>query len=232
MKKHALILTSTLLFISVSLFSQVSIGFSAGLNSSKVTANDVAGFDINFKSIDGARIAALAEIGIVEGFSIQPEIAYTSRGFKIKEGIDIKLFDYEIPLGVQAVTKFKYVEVPLLVKYKFGDKAVKAYLVAGPSVAYATKGTLKTKAHIIFDIPLTSTDINLQSNNIQRFDVSGVIGGGLDFNVGSGAIFIDARYTHGFSKIDNLSIADLAVKNRNFGVSIGYKFLLNKPQRV
>jgi hypothetical protein len=227
MKKHSLILTLALIFLSVSLFSQVNIGFSAGLNTSKVSSSDIAGFSPNFKSIDGTRIAAIAEFEITEKFSLQPEIAYTSRGFKIKEGIDLKLFGFDLPLGVEAVTKFKYVEVPLLAKYKFGDKAVKAYIVAGPSIGYATKGKIKTQANFILDIPLTSSDINLQSNNIQRFDFSGVIGAGLDFNVGNGSLFVDARYTHGFSKMDNLSIADLAVQNRNFGVSLGYKFQIN-----
>ena len=227
MKKHALILTFAFTFLSVGLFSQVNLGFSAGINSSKVSASDIAGFSPTFKSIDGTRIAALVEFELTEKFSIQPEIAYTSRGFKIKEGLDLKLFGFDLPLGVEAVTKFKYVEVPLLAKYKFGNKAVKAYVIAGPSVGYATKGKLKTKASFIVDIPLKSSEINLQSSNIQRVDLSGVIGAGLDFNVGKGSLFLDARYTHGFSKMDNLSIADLAVHNRNFGVSVGYKFQIN-----
>ena len=228
MKKYACLFILTFLLFNSTLFSQVSIGFSAGLNSSKVSSSDVAGFSPNFKSIDGSRIAALVEVGITEKFSIQPEIAYANKGFKIKEGLDLKLFGFELPLGVEAVTKFKYVEIPLLAKYKFGDKAVKAYVVAGPNFGYATKAKLKTRANFIVDIPLTNSDINLQSNNIQRFDIGAVIGAGLDFNVGKGSLFLDARYIHGFSKIDNISIADLSVQNRSFGVSVGYKFLLNK----
>ena len=170
MKKHILVLTLAFALLSSGLFAQVSLGFSAGLNASKVSASDIAGFSPNFKSIDGTRIAAIVEIGISEKFSIQPEIAYTNKGFKIKEGFDLKLFGYKLPLGVEAVTKFKYVELPLLAKYKFGDKKVRAYVVAGPNFGYATKAKLKTRANFILDIPLTNTDINLQSNNIQRFD--------------------------------------------------------------
>ncbi len=232
MKKQIFIFTLALSLFSTCLVAQVSLGFKAGLNYSKVSSTDFAGFSPNFKTIDGGMIGALAEVGITDQFSLQPEITYTTKGFKIKEGIDIKLFDFNIPLGVQAITKFKYLEIPLLAKYKFGDKAVKAYVIAGPSVGYATKGTIKTKANfIVVDIPLNTSDINLNNNNIQRFDFSGVIGAGLDFTVGNGAIFIDARYVHGFSKMDNLSIADLSVQNRSFGISLGYKFqLYNTPR--
>ena len=228
MNKNTFILILTLTFLSASLFSQVNLGFSAGVNASKVSSGDFAGFSPNFKSIDGSRLAALVEIELTDKFSIQPEIAYTNRGFKIKEGLDLKLFGFDLPLGVEAVTKFKYIEIPLLAKYKFGNKAVKAYVIAGPNFGYATKGKLKTKANFIIDIPISSSEINLNSNNIQRFDFSGVIGAGLDFNVGKGSIFFDARYIHAFTKMDNISIVDLSVKNRNFGVNLGYKFQLNQ----
>ncbi len=222
MKSRNSFLTFALLLITISLSAQVSLGLRTGVTKSNMsTISAIDAVTPDFKTITGTEIAAIAEIAISDKFAIQPELVYTTKGFKIKEGLGIDLFGFDLPLGLEAVTKLKYVEMPVLAKYKFGNNRLKGYISAGPSVGYAAKGKLKSRAKVIIDIPIYNTDINL--DNADRFDISANIGMGMSLSTkGGGQVFLDARYSHGFNGLDNISVIDLEAKNRSFGLTAGF----------
>ena len=212
-----------LLVLSMNVMAQTSIGFRGGINVGNVSEPDIIGQILpDFQSIIGSNVAVVVEIGISDHFSFQPELAFTQKGFKLKEGIDINLFKIPLPLGVKATTKVNYVEIPLLAKVKFGNEKMQTYLTAGPVLSYAVGGRFKTQAQILFDIPIIDQKLDLDALGYNQFEIGVSVGGGLSFNTGQGAFFVDARYTHGFTDVYDVPVVDLKLKNKGFGVNVGY----------
>lgn len=226
MKSSTQIVTAILItFLSIQLNAQTFIGFRGGVNLAGVNPpNELSGVNSVLEDIISPNFGLVAEFGINENLSFQPELGYTRKGFKIQQGVDIDLFNVPIPIGAKAVTSFDYIEMPLLLKYQFGnsESGIKAHVFGGPNMAFAMKGRLKTKANIIFEIPISNTEINLANNGFQRFEVGGTIGAGMSLPAGAGKLFLDARYTHGFTEIYDVPVVDLKVKNKNFGIQVGY----------
>lgn len=214
--------------------AQTSIGFRAGFTYANVPEPAaISGIVPDFKFILGKSFAAVADISINDQFSFQPELAYTEKGFAISEGFDLDLFDIPIPLGIKAVTKVNYIEAPLLAKYKFGNEKVGAYLMAGPTLAYATGGRFQTKAQILIDIKLIDQKLDLDNLGYNRFEMGGTLGAGLNFNTNNGgSFFIDARYTKGFTNVYDVPVLDLKLKNQGFGLNVGYMMPLSGGKRI
>ncbi|MEM9918937.1 MAG: hypothetical protein AAF990_12625, partial [Bacteroidota bacterium] len=63
---------------------------------------------------------------------------------------------------------------------------------------------------------------DLDNLDFNRWEVSGTVGAGMTIDTRGGALFMDARYTHGLTDVNQLPIVDLNAKNRGFGVNIGY----------
>ena len=223
------LLTFLIAIISTITFAQTSIGFRGGVNFTTISQPDIIkSITPDFKSTIGTNVALVAEIGISENFALQPEIGYSQKGFKIEEGINVDIFNIPVPIGAKVVTKFNYFEAPLLAKFKFGSPQVQAYVVAGPVLSYATGGQLKTKAKILIDIPLTSTNLNLNALGFERFDIGATVGTGLMLHTKGGSIFADVRYTKGFKDVYDIPLIDLKLQNSGIGVNVGYMFPLTK----
>lgn len=224
-------MTLLLVAITASLFGQVSLGAKAGIYRSDIA---VQGIDNNLlpntQGITDISLGIVSEIMIGQNFGVQPELTYEKSGFKINEGLDLDLFNIPIPLGVKAKVKVDYLSLPILAKYKIGTGPVKGYVTAGPNFRYALQGDVQTFATVIVDIPIWSQDINFSGENVQRMDIGGVIGAGVSFETGPGQLFLDARYNHGFTQVDNFSFADLQLRNTGMGINIGYMMPLTKKK--
>ena len=216
-------MTLLLVAITASLFGQVSIGAKAGIYRSDIS---VQGINNNIlpatQGITDISLGVVSEIIVGENFGFQPELNYEKSGFKISEGLDLNVFNIPLPVGVKAKTKVDYLSMPLLAKYKIGTGPVKGYVTAGPNFRYALKGEVQTFATVLIDIPVFSQDINFSGENVNRLDVGGIIGAGVTFDSGPGQLFLDARYNHGFTQVDNFSFADLKINNTGLGFNIRY----------
>lgn len=225
MKKiqHVLTIAALLLTTTFS-YAQISVGAKAGVYTSFIDVTEAAeGLTQNVEGLTTPTFGLVAEIGVSENFAFQPELLYTTKGFKVNEGININLGGLPIPAGVTARTKINYLEVPLLAKYKFGSAALKFNVTAGPVVSYAVNGQLDTRANLLFDINPIKTNIDLDALNYERLEVSASIGAGMAYETSGGEFFADARYVHGFSDLYNAPVVDLNLKNRGIGVTLGYK---------
>ncbi len=224
-------MTLLLVAITASLFGQVSIGAKAGIYHSNVA---IDGIDNNLlpntKGLTDFSGGVISEIMLGNNFGIQPELNYEKSGFQINEGLDIDIFNVPVPIGLKAKVKVDYLTMPILAKYKIGSGPVKGYISAGPNFRYAMKGEVKTFATVLIDIPVWSQDINFSGDNVQRMDIGGIVGAGVSFTTGPGQLFIDARYNHGFTQVDNFSFADLKMKNTGMGINIGYMMPLTKKK--
>ena len=151
---------------------------------------------------------------------------FQEKGFRIRERMDVKLLMIDIPLGVRIDTRVRYLDVPVMAKYAFGNGLVKAYIAAGPQVSYALNGRVKTRADFLVDFNVTNIPINFSTVNYQRFDFAGVVAAGVDFPAGNGKMFFDVRYSQGLSDSFKLPVIDLNIKNHGFGFGVGYKMAL------
>lgn len=215
--------TALFLTINVAAFAQMNLGIRASANFVHVDATealDAIAPDLRTTATWG--VGAVSEFEFGDHFALQPELMYTVKGFKIHETTDLELFDIPLPVGVEAISKFGYLEAPLLAKVKFGNDAVKAYLTAGPAFGYATNGRLITRAKAFFTIDLFDTKIDLDEIGYERFEVSGIVGAGIEFAVPSGKIFLDGRYQHGFTELYDIPLFSEKLRNRGFQLGAGY----------
>lgn len=152
-------------------------------------------------------------------FSIQPEVNFSRRGVKF-EALD------ELGYTVSTKLNFNYLELNLLGKTTFGGENMKAYLNLGPGFGYLMSAQDKT------DISGT-TKVDLEMENIRRWDTAIHIGLGAAFRLGfENALFLEGRYT--------LSVSDLydinenqqpegykPVNHRVIGFTIGYIYYID-----
>ncbi len=221
-----------LIFSSNLIAQEVSFGIKTGVQNANVK---VPGFidDISvlpdFKPITTFNAGVVSEISFHENFAIQPELNFTQKGFQIKEDFGLDLFNIPLPLGVTAITKFNYLEMPLLAKAKFGNENAKFYLVAGPTFGYTLSGKLDTRARILFEIDVFETAIDLDAVGYERFEVGGMAGAGASFNVGGGnQLFFDVRYSHGFTQPYDIPIVRERVQHNSIGLNVGFMMPIGK----
>ncbi len=130
---------------------------------------------------------------------------YAMRGAKADEG------------GVDMTFKLNYVEVPLILGYRFPTQGkVHPYVMGGGhfgfNVGCEVEGSQGgTTATIECDDP--QLDIDVSST-----DFGALAGGGLSFAVGANTMSVDLRYSLGLKEI----APDSDTKNRGFTLGVGY----------
>lgn len=230
MKKIILLAGFLTLTTLTTLSAQYSAGARIGNTWNNVTSNDLNG-TVDFKNMSNISMGAFYELGLGTHFSIQPEVNYNIKGFRSdvsKE--DFTLFGINLPLGGSAVTQIRYVDVPVLMKYKMGNTegGVKAYIMAGPSIGYALSGNIETRGKVLVDFKIADSPINLNSNNYKRTEVAGVVGAGIELPIGERAkIFADARFAKSLTDVYELPVVGSRLRNQSFGIGVGVAFNLN-----
>lgn len=186
--------------------AMAQLGVRAGINLANVD------FDIDDSPVDietdvrvGFQVAAFYEAALSDNFSLQPELTFIQKGFKIED------------TGDDLTRTLNYLEVPVLGKYNFNEGEVLFFLQGGPSFGFALSGEDK--------LGNQSEDIDFEEDDVTRFDFGLQLGGGLGFPVGDGTLFFDARYLLGLTNGNEND--DPTVFNRGIGLSIGYKFMMN-----
>jgi hypothetical protein len=204
---------------------QVEFGVKTGINFADVAVSGVnlgRQFPLRPKMMTGLSAGIYGEVPVSPGLYFAPEINYIEKGFKVQDGIEIGIFGTTIPFGVEAITNVKYIELPLLMKYKFGAQAFRGYLMAGPTLGYAVKADIKTRANLIFDINIATIPINLNNPIYNQFEIGGMAGGGIEYNTGNGKIFLEGSYSHGITELLDDPIADVGLRNKGIGARLGY----------
>lgn len=145
-------------------------------------------------------------------FMIQPEILYIQKGAAFAtDGTSARLGD----------TYINYAELPVLAKINFGGEAFRAYVNAGPSVAYALNGRTTRSGGDPVDVSF-GNGVDVTFNN--RIDFGLQFGGGIGFKVGPGDILLDLRYGLGMTNLLNEPVAgaDMDAQNRVYALTLGY----------
>lgn len=188
--------------------AQISLGLRAG------TSLATAHFDKENLLPDspdyywGTTAGIVAEVCVVEFFALQTEAGVIQKGYKM---------NHPFNAGNKTITThFDYLEIPLLLKMKYGSETVKGFVMAGPYYAYALNGRAKLAGE-------KSNKIDFDQANIQRHEWGGVFGVGIGAEVGPGTLFLDSRFEMGFTNLDNQPEAvNTGWYNRGFNIGLGY----------
>ncbi len=209
-------------FSSNVIAQNLAIGARAGLMWNNVTSREL-GNTLTFESISTPSVGVVFNASLMENLAFHTELNYTEKGFRTNIGTDVSLFGTQLPIGARANTTVKYIDIPLALKYSIGQPdGVQFFAIAGPSLGYAMSGELETFAKVLIDVKVSSTPIDLSSQNYKRFEVGGIVGLGVSAPLGNGRVFLDGRYTTSFMDVYEVPVVGANVRNQGYGVSLGY----------
>jgi hypothetical protein len=176
------------------LAQEVHFGVKAGVNFASLGGDDSDGLD----GLTSFLFGAVADIGVSEKFSVQPELVYSAQGAK-----------YTMSEGYDGKYKLDYLNVPVLAKFMVAEGFS---IEAGPQVGFL----LSAKEEYTSTGDSGTDDIK---DSLKGTDFSAAIG--LGYKTESGLNFA-ARYNLGLGNIVDESGVDL--KNNVFQISVGYFF--------
>jgi hypothetical protein len=189
MKKLALVLLAGFSFASV--HAQFAFGIKGGANISNVNSSGFSGTN----SLVGFNAGAYLKVPLGHGLSLQPEVVYSSQGFKQSDGA-----------GGTATYTQGYVNVPVLLKY---THVTGVFIETGPQIGFLASAKASDQG--------VSVD---WKKDLNSSDFSWVVGVGV--KIPATPISLDARYNFGLSNIDNKSETgdNFTVHNGSFQIGI------------
>lgn len=226
MRLHTLVVTAAIAVPSV-LAAQLPttgggagprVGILAGFSSAKLGGSDVESSEglVDTQRHNGF-VAGVSLTAPLAGLpiAIRPELLYTQKGLRGRE----QYYTVTAPLAAvpdaaspEFAIDLDYLELPVLVQLEVPRTAgLRPALYAGPALGYRVR--CRVAATYAGTTESGSCD-DQGSEGPRRFDVSGVVGGQLDFALGGQAVGVGVRYTHGFTNVAR----DADVKNRAFAV--------------
>ena len=235
MSKKALILL--FLFASVAAVQAQTFIPRAGITISTLEADEfVKEMDNEIKSQSGFVIGLAYAIPVgtfAKGiFSLQPELSFVQKGFKVDAAGDFAGSESYYHFTTNQEYTIHYLEIPVLAKYEFGSDKLRIGLQAGPSLGFGLGGKYKSTMRMQdeFDYDETTNsegDIRFYDSdevNTTSFDHN------VDFGLQAGAgvtiferIALDVRY--GMS-LTNLNHEEKS-KNRVLQLSVGVPLRFN-----
>jgi hypothetical protein len=176
--------------------TSMAIGPKAGFSVTSFTGNPNGTVSTTSVGLGGLFV----NFHFLEFLALQPELLIHRKGA-----------DY-IANNVKTEVHINYFEVPILLKVMIPiEKHMYPHFFAGPTFSYNMSSTY------------SSTDTQSGRNVINKGDVGGVAGAGIDFEWDHVYLNLDGRYGIGFNTIGNT--ANLNIKNNNltFMIGLGYR---------
>jgi Outer membrane protein beta-barrel domain len=201
--KKALVLLVVSFLIAGSSFAQVKIsgGVLAGLNMANVKV-DPTPAGVDFSNLTGFAVGGVLNFEFAGGFGIQVEPMYIQNGAKVSSG------------GTEAKIKANYIDIPAMLVYTFatGQGQVEPYVMAGPvlGIRLSAKET-------------DGSDVDIK-DFIKSTNFSGTFGAGVKIPVGMNRVFVEGRYTIGFSDINNGFAPGYTIKTKGLAFFAGITF--------
>ncbi len=221
--KKQIIACLVLTMVITTTFGQLTIIPKAGATLSTVRiSDDLLDGEDKPKYKIGLAFGAALEIGITEQFAIQPEVLFNQKGWRTEFS--------ENGFSSKSSITLNYLEVPVLIKGKFGN----FYVHAGPSIAFGIGGkyrielsgqgnTASESGNVKFGTDPNDADDEIYFDNAIDFGLQ--MGGG----VKAGPVVIDFRYGLGLSNLydeEDGFTGDWKIKNGSFQLTVGFPILL------
>jgi len=213
--------------------SQVYIGFKGGLNMSSASVMpSVTDFNISRDTISDfvpkfGGNGALVFIFKIKSFSIQPELAYNTKGLKA----DINQTINDTLLTGEWNYTLHYFEVPLMFKYVLGAGGAGPYLELGGYYGYMFAGKYKEYykygARVLDDSHDIDDSFDGDGIKANRHEFGFKVGLGAEIPLNDALIFVSLRFSQGLTDVvtyetkpDNYEKS----YNRVFQLSVAYMF--------
>ena len=206
--KNGFCVAMFILLVSTVAFGQLGIGISkgikGGLNFATFGGSDAQS---GVTSNTGLAAGVFAEISLPGPISIQPEVLYSVKGYKL-----------DVP-GISSTTgTYSYIDIPVLVKFYLLPLPVfKPFFFAGPSFGFLMSAKEKKDNTFLG----TSSEADVKYNTTGT-DIGLVIGVGAKLSLIVIDLTVDARYNMGLSTLDKSGNAK--VYNRVVAVYVGIAF--------
>jgi len=214
----------------IAVFSMTSVnaqqfGVKAGVNFANMSGTYIDKYKDNDPDYEtsgrtGFHFGAVVEFELSDQIYLQPEILYSTQGFKQSTKLGTKTIDF--------TQKMDYLSIPVMFEYKISDEFS---IQAGPQIAFL----ISSKFDWSEDMNDLFNDDGFEADLDKRLEKTS---NGMDFGINFGAeytmdtgLFFNARYSLGLSnafKYDedefssDFKSADL--KNSVFQLSVGYNF--------
>jgi hypothetical protein len=214
MKRIVLLLLSAGMAFTSS--AQVLIGPKIGVNFATLraikiegAAKDAINDNLGYKT--GMQFGVALHKGINETVGFQTELLFSQLGAELTiPGTAASTGVEAIPEQVVKI-KNSYLQLPVMVKFAFGDEDFNFFLNAGPYLGFWTAQEYDDEE------PEDFTD---QQN---RWDVGLNGGAGIGFDAGPGQLILEGRYGFGLLSLQNDN-NEADITNRAISVSLGYLF--------
>jgi opacity protein-like surface antigen len=203
------------LFIFVFLFClstnlSAQFGIRAGVNFANLSIdNKSENFDPGNKL--GLGVGVFYKLSILDNFMIQPEFNFIQHGAKSVTKIN----------GIEATNTFgfNYVQVPVLLKFGFGDMVgLNFYVQGGPYIGIGI-GNAKSEYCYNGKCDLDESNYGDEEDEIKNPDFGAQMGAGLMLNR---HFFFDFRYILGMQILQRED--EMTVKHNGINLSVGYAF--------
>ncbi|HEY0930764.1 MAG TPA: porin family protein [Gemmatimonas sp.] len=224
---------ATALFASPVAAQGMRFGTLAGPAFTSITDLDKSadlGMDLlTSKSRIGLQGGLFATIPVKGALSLQPEVHYSQKGGKLETSMELpeSAGEETAKLGF----RLAYVEIPVLARIDLGNRSGwHPFVSFGPafSMRAACKVSLEVAGSGSLSTSCDEGDLGegeaASRDPFSKTDISGIAGAGLTGSLLGRSVFVQARYSQGFSSIAKESSADISPKNRGFSVVFGLGF--------
>jgi len=232
MKTNTVIRTMSLLpflvlgIMSTTLKAQNKVGVVAEVGSSNIDVNGLGVLELikpDIKSIPQYSAGLIYERQLNSQWSIVTGARYATRGFEMREDVNINLMGLDIPVGAKINTRLHYLEVPVAVQFNFTKRGISPYLKAGIAAGYAVEGKIQPYVDAIINWKLPAIPINLENDLYNRFDISAMGSAGISIPTNDiGSIQLEVNYRHSLNDMFQDNITDIRIKSNGIGGGISY----------
>ena len=127
--------------------------------------------------------------------------------------------------SVNVTGNFNYIEFPALLRLDLAKTSpISPYVVAGPTLAVRVGCSFSVKVFLSISSDCDRVDNYLDAKLTKTFDAGVVVGGGLDFAIGTNTVSFGARYTYGL-----VDLADVgSIRNRAISLLAGVSMPLGR----
>jgi hypothetical protein len=191
---------------------KVTWGLKGGINLANLTVDESDDDSPDLDSKMGLCLGVYVTRHINEVFAIQPEVLISQRGAKSEETVE----EQGVTVDTETSINLMFLDIPILAKISApinGSMTPNFFL--GPYAGLKLSSKIKVKAEAEGQSVEAETDLD----EWPRIDYGLVFGGGLDYDLGSGAFIFEARYSLGMRADE-----EDESKSRVFTLLAGYSF--------
>lgn len=200
----------------------IRFGVKGGLNLSSLNGDNSLDYWSGFKYKTGFHIGGIVEFKLSDKISIQPELLFSSQGYKSDVNIDFyfeQYPDYDESLSASQIDEkvtFNYLNLPIMGKLHFSEKF---NLEFGPQIGFLMSAKTIAKDNLGEEL---KSDIK---DSKSKIDLGLNLGVGYTFK---NSIFLNIRYNLGLTDVNDFDdeFSEFIEVNKNsvFSLSLGYFF--------